>query len=132
MGVALLLCGPVGCGKTAAVYTCAHELGYKVLEINSTHCRSRQNVMSILREATQSHHVGVQAPPPVAKATQAKKVEEKKGLLAFFKPKTANKAPPTPTIVNSNGSGNQVSIEANTLTLLEEVRMYVYYYNSQY
>ena len=23
MGVAMLLCGPVGCGKTASVYTCA-------------------------------------------------------------------------------------------------------------
>ena len=113
--VALLLCGPVGCGKTAAVYTCAHELGYKVLEINSTLLRNRQNVLSILREATQSHHVSVQqAPPTVAKATSV--ARPKKGLMAFFKPKP--KPVSNPTV---SGCGKQVTIETNTLILLEEV-----------
>ena len=113
--VALLLCGPIGCGKTAAVYTCAHELGYKVLEINSTLLRNRQNVLSILREATQSHHVSVQqAPPTVAKATSV--ARPKKGLMAFFKPKP--KPVSNPTV---SGCGKQVTIETNTLILLEEV-----------
>ena len=133
MGVALLLCGPVGCGKTAAVYTCAQELGYKVLEINSTHCRTRQNLTSILREATQSHQVSVQQraiakgcnqpPPPKQKDTN-------KGLMAFFKPKpkgptTAVNKPrekKTDGVVEFN---NQVSIATTTLALLEEVGQYI-------
>ena len=106
MGVAMLLCGPVGCGKTASVYTCATELGYKVLEINSTHLRNRQNMMTILREATQSHHVSVQqATPIVVKVTNS--VAPKKGLMAFFKPK--------PKLTNEmkemSGCGKQVAIE---------------------
>jgi len=26
----MFIVGPVGCGKTAAVYTCAHEMGFQV------------------------------------------------------------------------------------------------------
>ncbi|EGO27518.1 hypothetical protein SERLADRAFT_446751 [Serpula lacrymans var. lacrymans S7.9] len=29
----ILLSGPPGCGKTAAVYACAEELGYEVFEV---------------------------------------------------------------------------------------------------
>jgi hypothetical protein len=31
---AILLTGPCGCGKTAAVYACANELGWEVFEVN--------------------------------------------------------------------------------------------------
>ncbi len=122
VGVALLVCGPVGCGKTATVYACAEELGYKVLEVNSAHCRSRQSLLSILREATQSHHVGVQAPPPVATVTMSTKTPSAppKGLMAFFKPKqpTNQKQPPKQ---QDGVAGKHVAMETNTLMLLEEV-----------
>uniref|UniRef100_A0A3B4DA88 ATPase family AAA domain containing 5b n=1 Tax=Pygocentrus nattereri TaxID=42514 RepID=A0A3B4DA88_PYGNA len=55
----VLIQGPAGAGKTAAVYACAQELGYKVFEVNSSSLRSGQIVLSQLREATQSHQVGV-------------------------------------------------------------------------
>ncbi|XP_072538935.1 ATPase family AAA domain-containing protein 5b [Salminus brasiliensis] len=54
----VLIGGPAGVGKTAAVYACAQELGYKVFEVNSSSLRSGQLVLSQLREATQSHQVG--------------------------------------------------------------------------
>ncbi|KAI4889130.1 hypothetical protein NFI96_015139 [Prochilodus magdalenae] len=54
----VLIQGPTGVGKTAAVYACAEELGYKVFEVNSSSLRSGQTVLSQLREATQSHQVG--------------------------------------------------------------------------
>lgn len=126
VGVALLLCGPGGCGKTATVYTCANELGYKVLEINSTDNRSRQSLSSVLREATQSHHVRVkQAQPPVAMTTKVSatpstdKKEKKGGLMAFFKPKPKEKVIDEK---NSVACDKQVSLETKTVTLLEEVK----------
>uniref|UniRef100_UPI00358F2F26 ATPase family AAA domain-containing protein 5-like n=1 Tax=Myxine glutinosa TaxID=7769 RepID=UPI00358F2F26 len=54
---AALLCGPPGVGKTAAVYACAHELGYKVFEVNCSSLRSGRILVSQLQEATQSHQV---------------------------------------------------------------------------
>ena len=96
---------------------CARDLGYNVLEINSTHIRTRQNLLSILREATQSHRVGV-ATPLVAKVTDPTPVLKKKGLMAFFKPKEKH----TTTMDEKSGcGGKQVTIETTTLMLLEEV-----------
>ncbi|XP_076026402.1 ATPase family AAA domain-containing protein 5b [Genypterus blacodes] len=54
---AVLLTGPPGVGKTAAVYACAQELGFKVFEVNSSSQRSGRLVLSQLKEATQSHLV---------------------------------------------------------------------------
>eukprot|EP00911_Craspedida_sp_UC1_P001609 UC1_evm1s1218 len=53
----MLLRGEVGAGKTAAVYACAAELGYKVLEINTSDRRSGKCLVSMLKEATESHQV---------------------------------------------------------------------------
>lgn len=63
----LLITGPTGVGKTAAVYACAQELGFKVFEVNASSQRSGRLILSQLREATQSHQVdsqGVNAHKP--------------------------------------------------------------------
>ena len=52
-----LLVGPTGVGKTASVYALAHEMGFKVLEVNASATRNGRQVLANLREATQSHHV---------------------------------------------------------------------------
>ncbi|XP_060725039.1 ATPase family AAA domain-containing protein 5b [Tachysurus vachellii] len=54
----LLIHGPTGAGKSAAVFACAEQLGFKVLEVNSSSMRSGRLVLSQLRESTQSHQVG--------------------------------------------------------------------------
>ncbi|XP_031558761.1 ATPase family AAA domain-containing protein 5-like [Actinia tenebrosa] len=54
---AMLVLGPKGAGKTAAVYACAKELGYKVFEVNCSSKRSNKQILSRLEEATQSHLV---------------------------------------------------------------------------
>ncbi|XP_034044557.1 ATPase family AAA domain-containing protein 5b [Thalassophryne amazonica] len=54
---AMLIVGPLGVGKTASVYACAQELGFKVFEVNCSSQRSGRNVLSSLKEATQSHLV---------------------------------------------------------------------------
>ncbi len=89
----LLITGPTGVGKTAAVYACAQELGFKVwfiffifftilelsvvqkrkvllptllvfslkvFEVNSSSQRSGRQILSQLKEATQSHQVDIQ------------------------------------------------------------------------
>ncbi|XP_030645616.1 ATPase family AAA domain-containing protein 5 [Chanos chanos] len=56
----LLITGPTGVGKTAAVYACAQELGFKVFEVNSASQRSGRQILSQLKEATQSHQVDIQ------------------------------------------------------------------------
>ncbi|XP_039680984.1 ATPase family AAA domain-containing protein 5 [Perca fluviatilis] len=63
----MLITGPTGVGKTAAVYACAQELGFKVFEVNASSQRSGRLILSQLKEATQSHQVdsqGVNANKP--------------------------------------------------------------------
>ncbi|MBW2995340.1 replication factor C large subunit [Candidatus Woesearchaeota archaeon] len=45
---ALLLHGPPGCGKTAAVYAVAEENDYEILEINASDKRSKQDIEELL------------------------------------------------------------------------------------
>ncbi|KAG7227667.1 hypothetical protein INR49_029428 [Caranx melampygus] len=56
----MLITGPPGVGKTASVYACAQELGFKVFEVNCSSQRSGRHVLSQLKEATQSHLVETQ------------------------------------------------------------------------
>ncbi|KAB0362768.1 hypothetical protein FD754_006924, partial [Muntiacus muntjak] len=53
----VLITGPTGVGKTAAVYACAQELGFKIFEVNASSQRSGRQILSQLKEATQSHQV---------------------------------------------------------------------------
>uniref|UniRef100_A0A8D1B6D6 ATPase family AAA domain-containing protein 5 n=1 Tax=Sus scrofa TaxID=9823 RepID=A0A8D1B6D6_PIG len=56
----VLITGPTGMGKTAAVYACAQELGFKIFEVNASSQRSGRQILSQLKEATQSHQVDKQ------------------------------------------------------------------------
>lgn len=49
--------GDSGAGKSAAVYACAEELGYNVIEINAGQSRAGRNIVEIAGEATQSTRV---------------------------------------------------------------------------
>jgi hypothetical protein len=69
-----ILEGESGSGKSAAVYACAEELGYEIIEINAAQNRSGKSVMELAGEATQSTrvlHVG-------AKDDRSKKKLKKK------------------------------------------------------
>ncbi|XP_037545786.1 ATPase family AAA domain-containing protein 5b, partial [Nematolebias whitei] len=65
---ALLLTGPPGVGKTASVYACAQELGFKVFEVNCSSLRSGRLVLSQLKEATQSHLIEASGQDPLKPA----------------------------------------------------------------
>ncbi|XP_077380655.1 ATPase family AAA domain-containing protein 5b [Festucalex cinctus] len=64
----MLITGPPGVGKTASVYACAHELGFKVFEVNSSSQRNGRQVLCQLREATQSHLVETVGKDPLRPA----------------------------------------------------------------
>ncbi|KAL2636166.1 hypothetical protein R1flu_007645 [Riccia fluitans] len=41
----LLITGPTGCGKTAAIYACAAEQGLTIIEVSASSCRSGASLM---------------------------------------------------------------------------------------
>ncbi|NWU77129.1 ATAD5 protein, partial [Onychorhynchus coronatus] len=90
----VLISGPPGVGKTAAVYACAQELGFKIFEVNASCQRSGRQILSQLREATQSHQVdkkGVNAHKPCffnscSTAKSPKKMYSPKKVISPRKP----------------------------------------------
>ncbi|KAG0630572.1 hypothetical protein M758_1G188600 [Ceratodon purpureus] len=51
----LLVTGPVGCGKSAAIYACSMEHGFTVIEVNASECRSGALIKHKFKEAMESH-----------------------------------------------------------------------------
>ncbi|XP_073419916.1 ATPase family AAA domain-containing protein 5 isoform X2 [Dendrobates tinctorius] len=111
----LLITGPPGVGKTAAVYACAQELGFKVFEVNASCQRSGRQILAQLKEATQSHQVdqqGVHAHKP-----------------CFFSSSSTVKSPPPQSDDDGKASGTERGSgaeesqrrTATSLILFEEV-----------
>ncbi|GAB7357858.1 hypothetical protein MBLNU230_g0029t1 [Neophaeotheca triangularis] len=102
---AVLLSGSYGCGKTAAVYAVAKELGFKVFEISSCDRRSGKDVLEKVGDMTENHivkHHAVDA-GELSAAEDNKAFDEqfqkdlesgRQGKMnAFFAPKTTAKPP---------------------------------------
>lgn len=103
---AVVVSGPHGCGKTAAVYAVAKELGFEVFEINSGSRRTGKDIMEKVGDMTHNHLVQSshnQAPAqPVDEDTR--RIEDaleddlisgRQGTMnSFFKPKEPTKPKP--------------------------------------
>lgn len=106
LGNAVLLSGPHGCGKTAAAYAVAKELGYKVFEISSSERRSGRDVLDKIGDMTENHlvkHHGTESveisdtegPDRIDEAFQKDLESGRQGkMMSFFKPKTQPKSTP--------------------------------------
>ncbi|XP_035220505.1 uncharacterized protein LOC118193515 [Stegodyphus dumicola] len=53
----IIIAGMPGTGKTSIVLSLANELGFKVLEVNSSTCRNGRSISNQLKEALESYHV---------------------------------------------------------------------------
>ncbi|KAJ1968481.1 ATPase AAA domain-containing protein 5 [Dispira parvispora] len=84
----ILLVGPVGCGKTAAVFACAKQCGYQVLELNAGSRRTGKHVMNILGEVTQNH---------VVKGVSCKSIVDQWGKLRKTNPVSSPLSVPVQT-----------------------------------
>ncbi|NXG72655.1 ATAD5 protein, partial [Baryphthengus martii] len=141
----VLITGPPGVGKTAAVYACAQELGFKIFEVNASCQRSGRQILSQLKEATQSHQVdkkGINAHKPCffnscSSAKSPKKMYSPKKVISPRKPPLSPKGAgikrslPPKTLANyfkisSKRKGNDGTIttqeknKGNTENSLEE------------
>ena len=70
----MLITGPSGSGKTSAVFACAKQLEYDVIEIHAGQIRSKTKILQLFGEATQSHRLPTKAPA-------ANRLFEKKGVF---------------------------------------------------
>ncbi|KAK3380471.1 hypothetical protein B0T24DRAFT_615547 [Lasiosphaeria ovina] len=132
----LVISGPHGCGKTAAVYAVAKELDFEIFEINSSNRRSGKDVLEKIGDMTRNHLV--QHHPPAARVDEgdgptiedevAKDLKSGKQptMGAFFKPKaTATKPKKVAKVLapvqQKEAKKEQPKSQKQSLILLEEV-----------
>ncbi|MCJ1401193.1 hypothetical protein MMC11_004405 [Xylographa trunciseda] len=133
---AVVISGPHGCGKTAAVYAVAQELGFEVFEINAGSRRSGKDVLDKVGDMTRNHLI--------RKAKRSDKVEDTEALQtttiqedissgrqstmqSFLKPETKSKPVAKSRCktrekeVNAQDSPKKKQEQKQSLILLEEV-----------
>ncbi|KAM0430982.1 hypothetical protein ACHAPT_005616 [Fusarium lateritium] len=126
---AVVISGPHGSGKTAAVYAVAKELGFEIFEINPGSRRSGKDILEKVGDMTRNHLVQQHRADPTTEAEEDEVARDlksgKQGMMtAFFQPKatTAAKKPTKKpaeekSAETTKGSQNQ----KQSLILLEEV-----------
>ena len=131
---ALVISGPHGCGKTAAVYAVAKELGFEVFEINPSSRRSGKDVLEKIGDMTRNHHVrqhqsASKPDDQVSEDEVAKDVKlgKQPTMGSFFKPKSTATKPkraemPSIQKAQSEAAKKEPSkTQRQSLILLEEV-----------
>ncbi|KAF2452594.1 hypothetical protein BDY21DRAFT_358552 [Lineolata rhizophorae] len=147
---AVLISGPHGCGKSAAVYAVAKELGFEVFEINPGSRRSGKDVLDKVGDMTENHLVQRSKPADSAVDTEASDTAEsdldhlaeavrkdvesgRQGTMnTFFKPLTQrkpkkdsirsiSKATTTDGLKVSDEKPSKPKHQKQSLILLEEV-----------
>jgi DNA polymerase III delta prime subunit len=133
----VLLSGPNGSGKTAAVYAVAKELGFEVFEINSGSRRSGKDILDRIGDMTENHLVQQVSKALSAPSTQTTDDFASRGptlddgdngrqgnMTAFFKPAIEKPSKPLKkgAVVKTERATNKaVKQQKQSLILFEEV-----------
>jgi len=105
---AVVISGPHGCGKTAAIYAVAQELGFEIFEINAGSRRSGKDILDKVGDMTRNHLVNHSAEADskgtvgdgedLLHLTNSLKQDIASGrqgtMQSFFQPKAATKTKP--------------------------------------
>ncbi|KAH8178776.1 ATPase family associated with various cellular activities (AAA) domain-containing protein [Sarocladium implicatum] len=130
---AVLISGPPGCGKTAAVYAVAKELEYEIFEINPCSRRSGKDMMEKVGDMTRNHlvqqHRAEKAASDKSDDGDATLDDVKSGkqgtMTSFFKPKAgvSDKAKKVKNVEKSEDTAKNSAPKAQkqSLILVEEV-----------
>ncbi|KAL7935888.1 hypothetical protein V8C35DRAFT_298510 [Trichoderma chlorosporum] len=128
---AIVLSGPHGSGKTAAVYAVAKELDFEIFEINSGSRRSGKDILEKVGDMTRNHLVQHNRAETIAIDPEevAHDINTgKQGMMtSFFKPKTTTVQPTKPQRAKQSGESVEKEAKAppksqkQSLILLEEV-----------
>ncbi|KAL2258294.1 hypothetical protein VTK26DRAFT_8438 [Humicola hyalothermophila] len=130
---ALVISGPHGCGKTAAVYAVAKELGFEVFEINPSSRRAGKDVLEKIGDMTRNHHVqqhqsSGRAGDQDTEDEVAKDIKSGKQptMGSFFKPKSSTAKHKRPESSSAQNPQKEVikkeppKTQRQSLILLEE------------
>jgi DNA polymerase III delta prime subunit len=103
---AVVISGPHGSGKTAAVYAVSKELGFEVFEINSSSRRSGKDILEKVGDMTRNHLVQ-RSQGPASVDEDEKRIDDalaqdlqsgRQGTMnSFFKPKESSKPKAKPS-----------------------------------
>lgn len=136
---AVILSGPDGCGKTAAVYAVAQELGFEVFEINSGSRRSGKDIFGKVGDMSRNHLVNQSRAGEAGETSvvdddasltdDALKQDIESGrqgtMNAFLQPKEANRKPTTtakrPEKHHNVEARAKQNVQKQSVILLEEV-----------
>ncbi|KAF5018101.1 hypothetical protein F66182_9940 [Fusarium sp. NRRL 66182] len=128
---AVVVSGPHGSGKTAAIYAVAKELGFEIFEINPGSRRSGKDILEKVGDMTRNHLVQQHRADPLSGVSEEDEVARdlksgKQGMMtAFFQSKTTTskkpaKKPADENLVEATKAGSAKS-QKQSLILLEEV-----------
>ncbi|KAI1393134.1 P-loop containing nucleoside triphosphate hydrolase protein [Hypoxylon trugodes] len=129
---AVVLSGPHGCGKTAAVYAIAKEMDFEVFEINSGSRRNGKDILEKVGDMTRNHlvqhHNKEKAPQdgviPEDEVNQDIKSGKQGMMTAFFKPTPTTAEKPSKKSTeppNAKDPKKPTKAQKQSLILLEEV-----------
>ncbi|KPM35023.1 hypothetical protein AK830_g11552 [Neonectria ditissima] len=128
---AVVVSGPHGSGKTAAVYAVAKELGFEIFEINSSSRRSGKDILERVGDMTRNHLVQHHHADSPAECEEEDEVSRdlksgKQGMMTTFftrKPATVPKKATRKPAEQAAEPNKQSSVknQKQSLILLEEV-----------
>lgn len=109
----LLIAGPPGCGKTAAIYACAEELGWDVFEVYpGTGRRSAANLDFLVGDVGKNHIIQV-AQERSARRTMKVAQEARAPLAALFSKGSRGEPKPVAGAATRGSKGTPTDIEGD-------------------